>query len=79
VNEDELYRWSKYWRDAATALAATQVDKIAAAQAHLDRMRELNKWTKEFHEAHRISTYSYWATEYYVADAELLLSQAKKH
>jgi hypothetical protein len=73
----EVYEWSNRWREAAMWAAQTKAEKVAAAEAHLDRMRELQKPVKEGEKAGRVPSFEAWATDFYVAEAELLLSAAK--
>jgi hypothetical protein len=38
---ERFYLWSRRWMEAASAQARTKADRVAAAQAHLDRMKGL--------------------------------------
>jgi hypothetical protein len=75
---ETLYEVSTYWRDAATALAVTKADRVGAAAEHLARMKMIYPRVKANHEAGRISTYEFWAAEYYVAEAEILIRRARE-
>jgi hypothetical protein len=72
---EAVYEWSCQWRDATMAATTVRADKIAAAEAHLSRVRQLQKAVKE--KLERMPTYLFWATEFYIAEAEILLSEAK--
>jgi hypothetical protein len=74
---EAVYEWSNRWREAAMWAAQTKAEKVAAAQAHLDRMRKLQKPLKEWDKKREVSSYEAWATDFYVAEAELLLSAVK--
>jgi hypothetical protein len=70
--------WSIDWRDAALEAATTSAERLSAATSHLERMKSLRKITKELVDAGRIPTFEFWAAEYYVADAEIQLSEMKQ-
>jgi hypothetical protein len=73
-----IYGWSLRWEKAALAVATTKTERIAAIDAHLKRLTDLHKQTKELYDAGRLPSYLLWATEYYLADTEIELGQAKK-
>jgi multidrug resistance efflux pump len=72
-----LYRWSQRWLDAQRDVSAKKEDHIAALEAHLGRMRDLEKLAKNFAKAGQGSAHNAAAAEFYRADAELQLLQAK--
>jgi beta-lactamase regulating signal transducer with metallopeptidase domain len=67
-----VYDWSLRWMEAAQRVASTKKQKIAAAQAHFDRMRNLAKRVSLLAEAqsHGGETRYLRAANYYVAEAE---------
>jgi hypothetical protein len=73
-----IYEWSARWEKAALAMATSKAERVAAIEAQLGRVTDLYKQTKEVHDAGRLSSYLLWATEYYLADTEIELAQAKK-
>jgi hypothetical protein len=73
--EGAIYEWSKKWRNAALALAKTQAEKIAINEAHLKRMRELDQLEVKKVPGGLLDGAN--VTEYYIAEAETLLSKAK--
>ena len=58
-------------------VSAKKEDQIAALEAHLGRMRELEKLAKNFAKVGQGSAHDAFAAEYYRADAELQLLRAK--
>jgi hypothetical protein len=74
----EVYDWSVRWEKAALAMATSKAERIAAIEAHLRRLTELHKQTKQINDTGRLPTFLLWATEYYLADTEIELARAKK-
>jgi hypothetical protein len=72
------YEWSARWEKAALAMATSKAERIAAIEAQLKRLGDLHQEMKERHDAGRLQSYLLWATEYYLADTEIELAQAKK-
>jgi beta-lactamase regulating signal transducer with metallopeptidase domain len=77
---DELYVWSNRWRLAATRAANNQQQREIAYQEHLDRMKQLQASVKALYDANAKGgePAKYFATRFYVAEAELLLLEAKE-
>jgi hypothetical protein len=59
-------------------MATSKPERIAAIEAQLKRLGDLHQEMKERHDAGRLQSYLLWATEYYLADTEIELAQAKK-
>jgi hypothetical protein len=78
VDAQVVYEWSTCWEKAALAMATSKAERITAIEAHLKRLGDLHKEMKERHDAGRLQSYLLWATEYYLADTEIELAQAKK-
>jgi site-specific recombinase XerD len=71
------YRWSKRWLEAELELGDKKEEQIAAHQAHKERMRELARVTRDRYR-NRVNTIEETtATEFYIAEAEIWLEQAK--
>ena len=70
-----VYEWSVRW---ALAMAPSKAERVAAIEAHLRRLTQLHKDTKQLSDAGRLPTYLLWATEYYLADTEIELAEAKR-
>jgi hypothetical protein len=77
ASPEMLYQWSTDWRNATTATATNRAERVAAAEAHLARMKELQRIAREWVRSEVVSTWYLWATDYYCAEAEILLFQAK--
>ncbi len=72
------YRWSKRWLEAELELADQKASRVAIYQAHKDRMRELARITRDRYR-NRINTIEEAsAAEFYIAEAEVWLEQAKR-
>lgn len=74
---EQMYMWSNRWREAALATASTHAERVAASEAHLARMKELQKSMKKLAKASRVPAWYVWATDFYCADAQILCSEAK--
>jgi site-specific recombinase XerD len=71
------YRWSKRWLEAELELGDKKEQQTAAYQAHKERMRELARITRDRYR-NRVNTIEETtATEFYIAEAEIWLEQAK--
>jgi hypothetical protein len=77
ISLDDLYERSMRLKDALTAVAGTSAGKVAAASEHLTRMRKMQEHVKPLVDAGRLPTFEYWSTQYYIAEAELLLEKAR--
>jgi hypothetical protein len=74
---ERLHRWSSRWMEAQ-AEPGTKKDQIAAAEAHLARMRELEKEARKLLQEKFIAPHEVSATEFYRLDAEKHLRAVKK-
>ena len=72
------YRWSLRWLEAERELANKAEDGIAAFQAHLERMRDMERVTKRLLQQRQIPIDQASAAEFYVAEAEVWLARAKE-
>jgi hypothetical protein len=75
---DSVCEWSNRWRKAAMATAGSKEEQRATAQAHLARVRELRKLLEDAYRVGRVPERDLWVADYYLAEAELLLSQEAK-
>ena len=74
-----LYRWSHRWMDADIAASNTKQDVIAAAEAHLKRMTDLEKAAPELKKVVDVFPASAEAAAtYYRLDAEDSLAEARR-
>jgi hypothetical protein len=78
LSSEELYRWSRRWMEAERDLADKPEARVAAAQAHLDRMAKWEEGIKRTHAVARtIYPYEVSAAEFYRLEAERGLAEAK--
>jgi outer membrane protein TolC len=73
----ELPRWSRRWLKAQRALSATRADDVAALQAHLERMRKLEKIVQTQVKAGGAGVQAGSAATYYRVEAEIWLAEIK--
>jgi len=69
------YEWSVKWSEVALVLAQTKQGRVAIAEAHLARMREIIPIVQADEE--RRPSFHLWASKFYVAEAEIRLARAK--
>ena len=70
ANLDRAYLWSRRWMEAEQELSDKTEGKIAAAQAHLDRMRKVEDYVKVQVELRSATAADVAAQEYYRLEAE---------
>jgi hypothetical protein len=73
---ERVYEWSERWRRYAAAVG-TRAARLAAAEAHLARMKDLHGPLPALYDQGRIPIADLWATEFFVAEAEIRLAEAK--
>jgi hypothetical protein len=76
VGADTLYLWSLRWLEAEK-LVGEHPDKVAAAQGHLKRMRELERLIRDVDRAGQATIDEVTAVAFYRSEAEVLLIQAR--
>jgi hypothetical protein len=76
-NVDTAYLWSRRWLDVQRLLNDKKQDQTAAAEGHLERMRQLKILTDQLWQQKLISRDQTSAADYYVAEAEMWVLQAK--
>jgi hypothetical protein len=74
---EHLHRWSCRWMEAQAEVGSRK-DQIAAAEAHLGRMRELEKTARKLLAEKFVAPYEVAAIEFYRLDAEKRLHTVKK-
>lgn len=77
ITLDRAYTWSHRWMEAAEQAADKTEDKIAAVQAHVDRMRKVEAYVKVQLEKQSATAADMAAQEYYRLAAEWDLARAK--
>jgi hypothetical protein len=75
---DTLYRWSVRWLEAEKTLADSPDALTAAYQAHFDRMRALERIVEGVQRARQATIDEVSSAEYYRAEADVWLLQAKE-
>jgi hypothetical protein len=66
---ERLHRWSLHWMEAQ-AETGTKKEHLAAAEAHLARMRDLEREAQELRKKRLIVPYEVFEAEFYRLDAE---------
>jgi hypothetical protein len=74
---EHLYRWSCRWMEAQ-AESGTKKDRLTAAEAHLARMRDLEKTARKLLKEGLGAPYEVSAIEFYRLDAEKRLQTIRK-
>lgn len=74
---ERIYNSSRVLMDAENQLATTPAEKTKAAQEHVDRMLSLARLMNEHHGSEIASPARFSEAKQYIAEAELLLAQAK--
>jgi hypothetical protein len=75
---EHSYLWSMRRMEAQRDVdAARGGDRFAALEAHLQRMRDVEKQTAELYKAKVVSKFDMAATQYYVVEAEELLARER--
>jgi hypothetical protein len=74
---DRIYRWSQRWLEAEQESNDKKADRIAAAENHLRRMKQLEDLVRNVYKAGAAAPIELPAVEYYRLDAEVALSKAK--
>ena len=77
VNLDRAYLWSRRWMEAEEQASDKTEDRIAAVQAHVDRMRKLQSYVKAQQDLQSATPADVAAQQYYLLEAERALTQAK--
>jgi hypothetical protein len=76
-NHEKSFVYSTAWLRAASALTTTKAERIAAYEAHLARMKQVQKPIATWYQAGRVPIRDLLAANFFLADAELQLSQTK--
>ena len=77
ANLERAYTWSRRWMEADQEFSDKTEDKIAAAQAHVDRMRKIEAYVRAQAELQSATAADVAATIYYRLEAERTLAQAR--
>lgn len=77
VGPETIYTWSLRWLRAQQALGAGKAGKPVALQAHLDRMKDLEKLWEAYARTGQGSQTDADAAQYFRIEAEIWLAQVK--
>ena len=72
------YQWSRRWLECERLVKDKKEDQVAAASAHLDRMKQLQQLNRGLFQEKLSTREQNSAADFYVAEAELWLLQAKQ-
>jgi hypothetical protein len=78
ADPEKLYRWSRRWMEAECDTTDKKTDHVAAAEAHLDRMKKREALARELAKTGQIGPVEVAAAEYYRLKAEQTLARTKK-
>jgi len=74
---ESIYLWSRRWLEAEQALATDKAGRLAALQAHLDRMRKWEATKTEQRKQGFVAAYEVPQARFYRLEAEIWLAEAK--
>ena len=74
---EQIYLWSRRCLEAQRDLSAKKSDKLASLKEHLQRMKDLQKVTTELYRTGKATQFNAVASQFYVLEAEIWLSQTK--
>lgn len=77
--DEQVYTWSKRIMDAESAKDNSRQGRIKAAEAHLERMKDLHNLNRTMHsnsDGGKLSPLQY--TKYYALEAEIILRDARQ-
>jgi hypothetical protein len=77
TDADAAYRWSCRWLEAERDVSDKKADRVAALEAHRDRMKALREIALARYKAGQASQADALGAGFYVAEAELWLARAK--
>jgi hypothetical protein len=72
-----LYWWSRRWMEADQQLSEQKADRTAAAQKHVERMKDLEAIIRELRRNKLATIDELTAAEFYRSEAEIWLLQAR--
>jgi hypothetical protein len=77
VSYEQLYVWSWRWMDAQRASSEKVADRVAAVEAHLGRMKDVERLATGYYYDGRATADQASAAVFYRLEAELLLADAR--
>lgn len=77
AKSEDVAAWSLRWLDAQREISGKQEDQIAALEAHLKRLKELQQRVAEMNKAGLVPSLDVSAVEFHCTEAELWLAREK--
>jgi hypothetical protein len=77
IDREKMYRWSVRWLEAEKAVKPGKADQVAALQAHLERMRNVEEDCQVAFKKGLGSKFDLVAATFYCTEAESWLAEAK--
>jgi hypothetical protein len=74
---ESVYQWSLRWLAAERDLSPAKADQVAAFKAHWNRMRDLDRMTREKYRSRLVPGEEATAAEFYRLEAELWWTKAQ--
>jgi outer membrane protein TolC len=79
IGPDALSVWSRRWMEAEVELAGRKSDRVAAAEAHADRMRVLKDLARARYQAGVAGSDDMAEAQYHYLEAEQRVQDLKRH
>jgi multidrug efflux pump subunit AcrA (membrane-fusion protein) len=77
ADAEQFYLWSRRWLEAQRDASGTKEERLAALEAHLQRMTDVQKVAAQLAKAGQAPTWQGAAADFYRTEAELWLAQEK--
>lgn len=77
ADAEKVYLWSRRWMEAQRDVSGKQPDRVAAVEAHLERMKELRKTAEARYRIAQAPPADVLGADFSIAEAELWLAQVK--
>lgn len=77
ADPEQVYLWSRRWMEAERDVSDKPADRVAAIENHKTRMKELHKFTLVEYQAGKVTHAQVLGADFYAAEAELWLAEAK--
>jgi hypothetical protein len=77
IDREKMYRWSVRWLDAEKAVKPAKADQIAALQAHVERMKNVEEDCHVAFKKGLGAKFDVVAATFYRTEAEIWLAEAK--
>jgi hypothetical protein len=78
VDVEKIYVWSRRWMEAQSDLSERKEDRLAAAEAHFERMKRLETQANRNVESGKAKQESRFGVEFYRVEAQAWVMEKKK-